>query len=78
MRIYFKVVCKYMSLDGRTSNTIPPGTYDVPKQIDAVTAKLVLKMGRAVIVPEPKVIPKKPRFSKKAPENKVLKAKESK
>jgi hypothetical protein len=78
MRIYFNVVCKYMSQDGRVSNTIPPGTYEVPQQIDAATAKRVLAMGRAVIVPEPKVVPKKPKVSKKAPENKVLKAKESK
>ena len=78
MRIYFKVVCKYMSEDGRTVNTIPPGVYEVPRQVSERAAKIALTMGRCTIVPDAKKAVPKPKVVKKAPENKVLKAKESK
>ena len=91
MKIYFKRVFKY-TLDGRTVHKILPGTYEVPRQVEAEAAKCALELGQAVIVPEPKadpeveeapkpepkVAPKKAKVEKKAPENKVLKVKRNK
>jgi hypothetical protein len=77
MKIYLKRVFKY-TLDGRTVHKVLPGTYDVPLQVEKEVAKLALELGQAVIVPEQKVAKKAPKLAKKAPENKVLKAKESK
>ena len=54
MKIYFKRVFKY-TLDGRTVHKILPGTYEVPRQVEAEAAKCALELGQAVIVPEPKV-----------------------
>lgn len=90
MKIYFKRFFKYMSVDGRDVHKILPGTYEVPRQVGERPARLALVLGQAVIVPEPKVEvvvpepeavvpePKKTKKRKKAPENKLLKAKESK
>ena len=78
MKIYLKRAFKY-TLDNRNVHKVLPGTYEVPRQVDKEVAKLALELGQAVIVPEPKVVAKKkPKVVKKAPENKVLKVKESK
>ena len=78
MKIRIKVKVKY-TLDNRTVQEVMPGDYEVPRQVDEEAAQLMLTMGKAVIIPEPKAVPKKPKFKKKAPENKAMKAaKESK
>jgi hypothetical protein len=77
MKIFVQRKVKY-TLDNRTVEEVLPGEYEVPRQIDKEAANLMLTMGKAVIIPEAKVAPKKPKLTKKAPENKVLKAKESK
>lgn len=80
MKIYLRRVFKY-TFDNRSFHKIMPGTYEVPRQVDKDAAELALEFGAAVIVPEPKVVKKKPvkkRIAKKAPENKVRKGKESK
>jgi len=81
MKIYFKRLFKY-TLDGRTVHKILPGTYEVPRQVEAEAAKCALELGQAVIVPKPKVepevVPEKAKVEKKAPENKVLKVKRTK
>ena len=77
MKIYFKRKFKYM-WDTITVHAILPGTYEVPRQVDEAAAKLALEFGAAVIVPEPKAVKKKAKFTKKAPENKVMKVKRTK
>ena len=74
MKIRIKRTVKY-TLDGATVHQVLPGEYEVPRQVDKEAADLMLTMGHAVIIPEPK---KKPKFTKKAPENKVLKVKRTK
>lgn len=74
MKIKLKRKFKY-TFDNRTVHEILPGVYEVPRQVDKEAAHLALEHGAAIIIPEPK---KKPTFTKKAPENKVMKAKESK
>ena len=77
MLIKLKRTFKY-TFDNRAFFEILPGTYEVPRQVDKDAANLALEMGAAVIVPKAKVAKKKPKFTKKAPENKVRKAKETK
>jgi hypothetical protein len=74
MKICIKRTVKY-TLDNRTVEEVLPGEYEVPRQIDKEVATLMLSMGKAVIVP---TATKQPKFKKKAPENKVLKAKRTK
>jgi len=75
MKIYLKRIFKY-TFDNRSFHEILSGTYEVPRQVDKDAAHLALEMGAAVIVPE--VVKKQSKFTKKAPENKVTRAKESK
>lgn len=74
MKIKVKRKFKYM-VDVRTASEILPGIYEVPRQVDEHAAHLALSFGAAIIIPKPK---KKLKFKKKAPENKVMKVKESK
>lgn len=74
MKIKLRRKFKYM-FDNHTVREILPGIYEVPRQIDKDAAHLALEFGAAIIILEPK---KKKVFSKKAPENKVIKVKESK
>jgi hypothetical protein len=74
MKIKLRRKFKY-TWDNRTTHEILPGEYEVPRQVDEEAAHLAIEMGYAVIVPEAK---KKPKFKKKAPENKAMKAQESK
>lgn len=77
MKIKLKRKFKY-TFDNVTVHEILPGEYEVGRQVDQKSATLALEFGAAVIVPEPKKEEKPPKFSKKAPENKVLKGKETK
>ena len=78
MKISIKRTFKYTMDDSRSFHKILPGTYEVPRQVEKDVAKLAIELGQAVIVPEPKTVPKKPKLTKKAPENKVLKVKRTK
>lgn len=73
MKIKLRRKFKY-TFDNRAFHEILPGTYEVPRQVDKDAAHLALQHGAAVIIPEPK----KQKFTKKAPENKVLKVKRTK
>ena len=53
MKIRIKRTVKY-TLDGATVHQVLPGEYEVPRQVDKEAADLMLTMGNAVIVPEPK------------------------
>ena len=84
MKIKVKRRIKY-TLDNRNVDEVLAGEYEVPRQVDKAVAHLLIEMGKAVIIPEPKVDKKedktdkkKPKLTKKAPENKVMKVKESK
>lgn len=77
MKIKLNRKFKY-TFDNRSFHEILPGTYEVPRQVDADAADLALVMGAAVIIPAQKKAPTKPKLTKKAPENKMMKAKESK
>ena len=71
MKIYFKRKFKYC-WDTSEVFAILPGTYEVPRQIEHDAAKLALEFGAAVMIVEPKT---KPKFTKKAPENKAKRTK---
>ena len=71
MKIYFKRVFKY-TLDNRTVQKVLPGEYETPRQVSKEVADLAISLGQAVLRPEPKVVPKKRKSRKKAPENKAL------
>lgn len=77
MKIKLKRRFKY-TFDNITVHEILPGEYEVPRQVDKDAAHLALGMGAAVIIPAQKKAPTKPKLTKKAPENKMIKAKESK
>ena len=74
MKIYFKRKFKYC-WDTSQVFSILPGTYEVPRQIEHDAAKLALEFGAAVMIVEPKKVTKKPKFTKKAPENKAKRTK---
>ena len=73
MKIKVRRKFKY-TFDNITTHELLPGDYEVPRQIDKAAAKLALSFGAAIIIPEPK----KPKVTKKAPENKVMKVKGTK
>ena len=74
MKIKLKRKFKY-TFDNRSFHEILPGEYEVPRQVDKDAAELALSFGAAVIIPESKVVKKRPKFSKKAPENKAKRTK---
>ena len=77
MKIKLRRKFKY-TWDNKTVHELLPGEYEVPRQIDEKAAKLALSFGAAIIIPESKGVVKRPKFRKKAPENKVVKVKRTK
>lgn len=77
MKIRVKRNFKY-TFDNIKEHELLPGEYETGRQIGRAVADLAIQFGAAVIVPEPKKEEKKPKTTKKAPENKKLEVKESK
>ena len=73
MKIFLKYKFKYI-LDNRNVEELAAGEYEVPRQVSKEVADLALGLGQATIVPTPK----KKKVTKKAPENKAVKAKRTK
>ena len=71
MRIKLKRTFRYQ-VSATKTGAILPGEHDVPKDVSFDLAAKAMKFGGAKIVPD------KPKPEKKAPENKVVYASESK
>lgn len=70
MKIIVRKLFRYQH-DARTIRELPPGIYDVGKDISQVLCDLALSLSRAEIYVAPV-------FEKKAPENKVVEVIENK
>jgi len=77
MKIRVKRSFKY-TFDQVNTHELLPGEYEVGRQVDKDAAMLAIQFCAAVIIPESEKVKEKPVFSKKAPENKVKKVKETK
>ena len=74
MKIRVKRLFKY-TWDNKTTHELVPGVYDVPGEVAENTALLSIQFGAAVWINQPL---KRPAPKKQAPENKVVKATQTK